>query len=301
MWSGASLCATCHETPAARLGVDAPCWCHGLLRGWGVASGTTTDVCHQPSNGVHTEIEPDSWCVDGLLGESCAAVDRSLTEVLSTCDDQFVVAPPDGFTPQPANTLTKLPEEMGRVWFVEIPEGTIAVRADAGLIFKGEQTLEIWDPRTQETLEVLPGPFAVATHQNQIVACGPCDQLELIDLDTGTQRTVDMPTEVASVDGYGGAFSPDGQYLAAPAYLVEGNGVVLVDFASGESSLVPGMTHPFDSYPQVAWSPDGEWLFYSVGGLTAETGRLFAYRPGDATAYEVPVTLDHQYYGMATD
>jgi hypothetical protein len=83
------------------------------------------------SNGVHTEVEADSWCVDGLFGETCAAVDRSLTEVLSTCDDQFVVAPPDGFTPQPVNTLTKLPEEMGRVWFVEIPEGTIAVRAEA--------------------------------------------------------------------------------------------------------------------------------------------------------------------------
>ena len=82
------------------------------------------------SNGVHTEIKADSWCVDGLLGETCAAVDRSLTEVLSSCDDQFVVAPPDDFTPQPVDTLTKLPEEMGRVWFVEIGEGTIAVRAE---------------------------------------------------------------------------------------------------------------------------------------------------------------------------
>jgi len=82
------------------------------------------------SNGVHTEIEANSWCVDGLFGETCAAVDRSLSEVLSSCDDQFVVAPPDGFTPQLVNTLTKLPEEMGRVWFVEIREGTIAVRAE---------------------------------------------------------------------------------------------------------------------------------------------------------------------------
>jgi len=82
------------------------------------------------SNGVHTEIEADSWCVDELLGESCAAVELSLTEVQSSCDDQFVVAPPDGFTPQPVDTLTKLPEGMGRVWFVEIREGPVSVRAD---------------------------------------------------------------------------------------------------------------------------------------------------------------------------
>jgi hypothetical protein len=82
------------------------------------------------SDGVHTEIEADSWCVDGLFGETCAAVDRPLTEVLSSCDDQFVVAPPDGFTPQPVNTLTKLPEEMGRVWFVESRKGTVLVRAE---------------------------------------------------------------------------------------------------------------------------------------------------------------------------
>jgi hypothetical protein len=81
-------------------------------------------------NGVHTEIEADGWCVDGLFGETCAAVDRPFTEVLSTCDDQFVVVPPDGFTPRPVKTLTKLSEEMGRVWVVEIPEGTVAVRAD---------------------------------------------------------------------------------------------------------------------------------------------------------------------------
>lgn len=83
------------------------------------------------NNGVHTEIEADSWCVDGLFGESCAAVDRSLTEVLSGCDDRFVVAPPDGFTPQPVTTLTKLPEGMGRVWFVETREGAVSVRAES--------------------------------------------------------------------------------------------------------------------------------------------------------------------------
>jgi len=82
------------------------------------------------STGLHTEIEADSWCVGGPSGESCAAVDRSSTEVLSSCDDRFVVAPPDGFTPQPVSTLTRLPEGMGRVWFVEAREGMIAVHAE---------------------------------------------------------------------------------------------------------------------------------------------------------------------------
>lgn len=99
------------------------------------------------SNGVHTEVEGDSWCVDGLFGGSCAAVDRSLTEVLSGCDDRFVVAPPDGFTPRPVNTLTKLPEGMGRVWFVEIREGTIAVHAEgSGRWDRASWTFELIRP-----------------------------------------------------------------------------------------------------------------------------------------------------------
>lgn len=96
------------------------------------------------SNGVHTEIEADSWCVDGLFGETCAAVDRPLTEVLPGCDDQFVVAPPDGFTPQPVNTLTKLPEGMGRVWSVETRKGTVSVRAEgSGRWDKASWTFEL--------------------------------------------------------------------------------------------------------------------------------------------------------------
>lgn len=99
------------------------------------------------------------------------------------------------------------------------------------------------------------------------------------------------------------------RHMAVPGFLTDGHqttentpvGVVLVDTEDGTASLIPGMTHPLYGYPQVAWSPDGEWLFYSVGDLYAQTGRVFAYHPGDPTAYEVPVTLDGQYYDMTTN
>lgn len=83
------------------------------------------------SNGVDTEVEADSWCLDGLFNETCAAVDGPLTEVVAGCEDQFVVAPPDGFTPLPVDELTKLPERLGRVWSVVAHEGTVLVRAEA--------------------------------------------------------------------------------------------------------------------------------------------------------------------------
>ena len=106
---------------------------------------------------------------------------------------------------------------------VPTPDGRWPVAADDdGLIFQGEEVLDVWDPETQEFVETLPGPFPVAVWRNRIVTCGPCDQLNLIDLEADTLRTIDVPVGVASVDGYGGAFSPDGRYVAVPGFLTMG-------------------------------------------------------------------------------
>lgn len=226
---------------------------------------------------VPSAVEDRIWLA--ILDESSPATVRALQSVREvTVDGQVTVedvAPPDGRWPIAA--------------------------VDSGLVFQGDESLEVWDPSSQEIVEVVPGPFAVAARQNQILACGQCDQLVHIDLDTGIHRAVALPPGVQSVDGYGGSFSPDGSYVAVPGFLAESTGVVLVDIDSGTTSLVPGMTQALNGYPQVAWSPGGDWLFYSVGGLTAGTGRLFAYRPGDTTAYGVPVTLEGQYYSITTD
>lgn len=230
---------------------------------------------------IPSAVEDRIWMVSvGRLSDSVESVRELTVDGRVTVPD---VAPPNGRRP-------------------------IAAVA-AGLVFQAEEMLEVWDPLTQQSVTTLPGPFAVATWANRVVSCSRCDQLLLSDLDTGTQRTIDLPPEVGFVDAFGGAFSPNGGYMAVPAYLNDAQqstqdtdvGVVLVDFDAGTASLVPGMSHGLNSYRQISWSSDGEWLFYNVGGLLLETGRLFAYRPQDLTAYRVPITLDRQHYGMAAD
>lgn len=112
------------------------------------SSGSGPELPRQPppmsvinqSNGVHTEVEADSWCVDGLFKESCAAVDGPLTEVVASCEDQFVVALPDTFNPQPGEPLGQHPAEGGGAWPVAAREGTVLVRAEGS----GQWNMASW-------------------------------------------------------------------------------------------------------------------------------------------------------------
>jgi hypothetical protein len=103
----------------------------------------TMSVVNQ-SNGVGTEIEADSWCTDGLLSESCAAVDGPMPEVVARCDDQFVVAFPDSLSPTPGDSLAQFPAEDGESWPVELQEGNVRVQATgSGTWSKASWTFEL--------------------------------------------------------------------------------------------------------------------------------------------------------------
>jgi hypothetical protein len=95
-------------------------------------------------NGVDTEIDADSWCTNGLLNESCAAVDGPVTEVVAACDDRFVVALPDTFSPELGDPLGQFPAEGGGAWPVEVQVGTVMVNADgSGNWSKASWTFEL--------------------------------------------------------------------------------------------------------------------------------------------------------------
>jgi hypothetical protein len=103
----------------------------------------TMSVVNQ-SNGVGTEIQAESWCNDGLLTESCAAVDGPVPEVAGRCDDHFVVALPDSLIPTPGDSLAQFPAEDGESWPVELQEGTVRVQATgSGTWSKASWTLEL--------------------------------------------------------------------------------------------------------------------------------------------------------------
>lgn len=103
----------------------------------------TMSVVNQ-SNGVGTEVQADSWCTDGLLSESCAAVDGPVPEVVANCDDQFVVALPDSLSPTPGDSLAQFPADDGESWPVELQEGTVRVQATgSGTWSKASWTFEL--------------------------------------------------------------------------------------------------------------------------------------------------------------
>lgn len=144
-----------------------------------------------------------------------------------------------------------------------------------GLLFQTEDSLLLWDPTTGEDIRTLPGPFPVATWENRIALCtGRCDEVYLTDLDAKTETVIAAPEGVEWFDGYGGAFSPDGRYLAVVAAGSTGeSGVgpwtqvmaVIIDVASGNAAVVEGTRQTGWDYPMVAWTEDSEWLLFANG------------------------------------
>lgn len=106
----------------------------------------TMSVINQ-STGLDTEIEADSWCVDGLFDKRCAAVDGPLITVEAACRDEFVVALPNFFQPVSGEPLGRFPAEGGGAWPVEVREGTILVRAEgSGRWSQASWTFELTRP-----------------------------------------------------------------------------------------------------------------------------------------------------------
>lgn len=272
-----------------------------------------------------TDTGPAVFTIDPSSPASPSLIDDTAWFfVPSAVDDRVWIADLDESSPDTVRALESVREVAvdGTVTSPDVapPGGRWPVAAVAdGLVFQGDDVLEVWDPETQEFVATLPGPFPVAVWGNRIVTCGQellgdvvvdeCSQVNLIDLDADTRRTIDVPAGVVSVDGYGGAFSPDGRHVAVPGRLTappitESTElvVILVDFDAGESSVIPGtQTKNRFAFPGVAWSSDGEWLI--MGPFTNESNiaELRAYRPGDETAYRIPIEVENEIFGLAAD
>lgn len=270
-----------------------------------------------------TDVGPATYAVDpDTPGSPTLIDDEAWFFVPSAVEDRVWITDLDESSPDTVRALESVREVAvdGTVTTPDVapPDGRWPVAAlDDGLVFQGDDVLEVWDPETQEFVATLPGPFPVAAWGNRIVTCGQelvgdvvvdeCGQLELIDLDADTRRTIDVPIGVVSVDGYGGAFSPDSRYVAVPGRLTElpitestELVVVLVDFVAGESTVIPGTyTTNRVAFPRVAWSSDGEWLLMGPFAGESDIGELRAYRPDDETAYRIPVAVENGYFGMA--
>lgn len=170
-----------------------------------------------------------------------------------------------------------------------------------GLLFQEADQLRLWDPRTGKVTLRLPGQFPAAAAGNLIAWCRQsCPNLHVTDAATGNDLAVVPGDSFRFEETYEGAFSPDGTLLAVPVVTSSGthleghrHQVGIVDVRAGTARLVEGSDLP-DDYPAMAWSPSGEWLFFSAGG-----GRIMAYTPASEKVVVLPVRAPASFIDMA--
>ena len=163
---------------------------------------------------------------------------------------------------------------------------TILAAVNDGLLFQEDNELNVWDPLAEKVAARLSGPFPADTHGNLVAWCRQeCPKLHITDVATGHDLAISPSQAFRFEETYDGAFSPGGALLAVPAVTSQGthleghrHQVALIDVKAGTARLVEG-SELADDYPAMAWSPSGEWLFFSAGG-----GRIMAYRPGSDAA-----------------
>jgi len=178
-------------------------------------------------------------------------------------------------------------------WF---PTGDVV---NAGLVLAvasiGPDAEEIWNPITNHVVHILPGVHAIASSGNLVAwdkgkACLPHCTVQLTNVETGTEKTFQLPTG-ATLSG-GAAFSPDGSTLALSVGIggtwpgTHPAAVALMDLRTQEVRLLPGteMAMGLQSGPQTAfWSSSG-WLFVAAFGGP----HVLAWRPGEQRAIVLP-------------
>jgi hypothetical protein len=184
-----------------------------------------------------------------------------------------------------------------------VPDGYVAWRGVIGgslLLTLAEQgpadtsLYALWDPRSGRLLRRFDQVLATTPSTIAWVAagCGPqrCP-VHLVDLASGTDTQVASPRGVWAD---GGAFSPDGRYLAVVFRAgVDATGaptqatVWVVDATKRRLRVVPGaVMRGGDFGLAVTWSPDGAWLLLSAP-VGQHTEQLAAWRLGD-TVLHIP-------------
>ena len=157
--------------------------------------------------------------------------------------------------------------------------------------------LAAWNPRTGrlERRLAAPTPLTVVAARGQAVAWVERSALHLGDLATGRDRMVPPPP---GTEGFAapGMFSPDGRILAAVTSVGFSTrpGLALVDTARASAVRVAGSDGALSDRcsPCLAWSPAGDWVFFSRIGPGFAIG---AYRLGQPQAVTVPVDVPSSF------
>lgn len=162
-------------------------------------------------------------------------------------------------------------------------EGAILVRHRDGLT--------VWDPVRRRSLRELDDGWVVAAGGSRFAYCrGECRRLRLWSPDGETIVRPPRGTKISPADA---AFSPDGSRLAIGLSAGRRSRLATLDLPSGRWRLVPGGA--LSGYGAVAWSPSGQWLYFTGAGQ-----RLWAWREGSDSSIRLPLRTGGIVMSIAT-
>ncbi|MBA3261604.1 MAG: PD40 domain-containing protein [Thermoleophilaceae bacterium] len=169
--------------------------------------------------------------------------------------------------------------------------GSLHAALRRGFVLTIRGSLVVWDNFLDAPSLTVRGGWFVAASETRVAWCGEnCRRFRVWSRQG--ERTLSPPTGVRPL-GSVGTFSPDGRQLATGATVRGRTRMAVVDLRSGVWTLVPGGR--LGGYNAIAWSPSGNWLYF-----TDSDERVRAWRLGAPSTVAVPIRPGGTVISIAT-
>jgi hypothetical protein len=172
---------------------------------------------------------------------------------------------------------------------VRLPSGYMIYQAtDRGLLLAavsqqpGTPAYKLWNPAAPGTSRAFGAVIAAsATHIAWTPPCAATCQVRLLDLATGRQTVVKLPTGSSAA---GGAFSPDGGFLALQVSSGDDGALAMrlavASVTSGQLTTVPGTSVSSDALVGFGWPTSSDRLVAEF--IFTTKVQLTSWQPGAA-------------------
>jgi hypothetical protein len=176
------------------------------------------------------------------------------------------------------------------------PPGYPTGATAGGIVLEHRGSTRIWNPRSG-AVRAAPGSWLIAASADRSAWCGR--ECRRIRFEGAGGPAATRPLRRGwSFSAAGGSLSPDGALLAVAAYGERRGRPPRIALARTRDGAVRLLPAPLAAErAELAWSPDGEWLYVATSDR-----RIAAYRPQDRRLVTLPVRLaDEAIELSATD
>lgn len=173
----------------------------------------------------------------------------------------------------------------------QTPDLPVLAAVSDGLVFGGQDGLEVWDPTTAKTTRTIPGQTTlIDARSDAVAACGgSCTTLVITNLRTAQATSIPAPPGFQFTRG---VYSPSGSHLAFPALSDDGSfHLGVVDVQTGDVVVAPTVVS--GAFQKLVWSPSEQWVFFSEAD-----SHYGVYEVAGAKTFLIPGQLIHPIYGL---